>query len=68
MHTESMEKERSHKSTRKFDGKVYYLMSGEATSKAGADGTAQYWRNRGYLVRIIKEPNHNEWLLYRRGK
>ena len=68
MHNELLEKERPHKRIRKFDGKPYYRVGGEAMSKSGAEGSADYWRNRGYLVRIIKEPSHNEWLLYRRGK
>lgn len=67
MHNEAMERERPHKKTRKFGGFVFHLY-GERTSKAGAEGTARYFRNRGYMVRIVKEHHHNEYLIYRRKK
>ncbi len=60
--------EKPHKRTKRFDDKVYKLYHEEIMSKSGADGVADYMRNRGYLVRIVKEPNHNEWLIYYRRK
>jgi hypothetical protein len=71
MHNEAMEiamGERPHKKVRHFSGKPFHLHGEEIMSKSGAESTAEYWRNRGYLVRVVKEAKHNEWLLYARKK
>ncbi len=57
-----------HKRTKRFDDKVYRLYHEEIMTKSGADEVADHMRNRGYLVRVVKEPNHNEWLIYYRKK
>lgn len=70
-HSEAAERragERRHKMFKKFDGLTYTLWNGEAFSKKAAEDSATYWRNRGYLVRVVKELHHNEWLIYRRKK
>jgi len=69
MHNEAAEQragERKHKKVRHFGGLPYHLHGEEKMSKAGAEATARYWRNRGYSVRVVKERHHNEWLIYRR--
>jgi len=44
------------------------LWSEEIMNKTGAEALAEHLRNRGYLVRVVKEKIHNEWLIYyRRG-
>lgn len=70
-HNEAAERragERRHPKIRYFDKLAYHLYDGEAFSEKAAQGSATYWRNRGYLVRVVKEKNHNEWLIYRRKK
>jgi len=69
MHNEAAEMragERKHKKVRHFNGLPYHLHGEEIISKTGAEATAQYWRNRGYHVRVVKERHHNEWPIYRR--
>jgi len=70
-HNEALEilmGEKPHKLTRKFDGKTFKLWSEEIMNKTGAESLAEHLRNRGYLVRVVKEKIHNEWLIYyRRG-
>lgn len=69
MHNEAAEiraGERKHKKVRHFGGLPYHLWDGEAFSASAAKRSAEYWRNRGYLVRVVKEKHHNEWLIYRR--
>jgi hypothetical protein len=66
-HNEALEiamGEHKHKKTRKFDGKIYHLHHEEIMSKVGAEGLAEHLRNRGRLVRVVKEPRHDEWLIY----
>lgn len=58
--------EKPHKKTKKFDGKVYKLWPEEAMSKSGAEALAEHLRNRGNLVRVVKEKMHSEWLIYYR--
>jgi len=60
--------EKPHKRTKRFDDKVYRLYHEEIMTKSGADEVADHMRNRGYLVRVVKEPHHNEWLIYYRRK
>lgn len=70
-HNEALEilmGEKPHKKTKKFDGKVYKLWPEEDMSKSGADALAEHLRNRGHLVRVLKETGHNEWLIYARRK
>jgi len=70
VHDEALEilmGEHQHKKTRKFDGENFRLHE-EVGNKIGAEGLAEHMRNRGYLVRIVKEPKHNEWLVYTRRK
>jgi hypothetical protein len=70
-HNEAAERragERPHRKTKKFDGLIFTLWDGEAMSEQAANNSATYWRNRGYLVRVVKEPGHPEWLIYRRKK
>lgn len=64
-HNEAAEHERPHKRVRHFGGFPYHLY-GERMNKTGAEATARHFRNRGYLVRIVKEKHHNEWVIYRR--
>jgi hypothetical protein len=61
--------EKPHKRTKRFDDKVYRLYHEEIMTKSGAEEVANHMRNRGYLVvRVVKEPHHNEWLVYYRRK
>jgi len=60
--------EKPHKRTKKFDGKVYRLYHVEIMNKSVTDEIADYLKSRNYLVRVVKEPNHNEWLIYYRKK
>jgi hypothetical protein len=60
--------EKPHKKTKKFDGKTFKLYHEEIMTKTGADALAEHLRNRGYLVRVLKELGHNEWLIYYRKK
>lgn len=63
-----------HKQTRKFGGHVYHLFGKEFTTKAAAERSAMHLRNRGPAksaegcARVVKEPHHNEWLVYYRKK
>jgi hypothetical protein len=59
-------KEERHSGERKFNGKIFQLHGQEKMNKAGAEAYARHLRNRGYHVRVIKEPHHNEWLIYAR--
>jgi hypothetical protein len=60
--------EKPHKRTKKFDDKTYRLYKEEIMTKPAAEEVAEHMRNRGNLVRIVKEPHHNEWLIYYRRK
>jgi hypothetical protein len=51
---------------RKIGGKIFHRVSNEKMSKAGAEAYARHLRNRGYHVRVIKEKNEREWLIYAR--
>lgn len=69
MHNEAAEiraGERPHKKTRRFGGKIFHLHGEEQMSKTGAEAVKQHLENRGYHVRVVKEPHHNEWLIYTR--
>jgi hypothetical protein len=61
-------KEEKHKKTRKFNGHIYHLHGEEKMTKTGAESYAQHLRNRGNLVRIVKEPGEREWIVYVRRK
>ena len=63
-----MHNEKTHKKIKKFNGKIYHLYNEEMMSKTGAEGLKQHLHNRGYLVRIVKEPKHDEWLVYMRKR
>jgi hypothetical protein len=71
MHNEAAEiraGERKHKKVRKFGGVAFHLHGEEKMTKTGAEAAARWYRNRGYNVRVVKEPHHSEWLIYCRKK